>query len=189
MSYQIAHFNDCTKDARPMFCLNPVASTKICSVLFHFMFVLCVSLGRPCLFNDKLIYKPVKLINSLSACRTWWRTKSGRKIRSAYMTCFNIAYCLTNRWQCTIIDQPAIAIGHIQAKTWDVFWMAAGYYENSVNNYKCVIDTHIILVPVVRSIQNSCIKYSTQNQRFAKMFTYSDNTNLNLNLYYFIVSI
>jgi hypothetical protein len=48
---------------------------------------------------------------------------------------------------------------------------------------------HIILVCVVRSIQNSCIKYSTQNQYFAKMFTYSDNTNNNLNFYYFIVSI
>jgi hypothetical protein len=51
------------------------------------------------------------------------------------------------------------------------------------------IDTHIISVRVVRSIQISCIKYSTQNQHFAKMFTYSDNTNYNLNIYYFIVSI
>jgi hypothetical protein len=33
----------------------------------------------------------------------------------------------------------------------------------SVNNYKSVIDMHIILVRVVRSIQNSCIKYATQN--------------------------
>jgi hypothetical protein len=48
---------------------------------------------------------------------------------------------------------------------------------------------HIILVRVVRSIKNSCIKYSTQNQHFAEMFTYSDNTNYNLNFYYFIVSI
>jgi hypothetical protein len=69
---------------------------------------------------------------------------------------------------------------------------------------------HIILVHVVHSIQNSCffsnifyllysdqyisfvknscIKYSTQNQHFAEMFTYSDNTNYNLNFYYFIVS-
>jgi hypothetical protein len=38
---------------------------------------------------------------------------------------------------------------------------------------------HIILVRVVHSIQNSCIKYSTQNQHFAEMFTYSDNTNFN----------
>jgi hypothetical protein len=35
---------------------------------------------------------------------------------------------------------------------------------------------HIILVRVILSIQNSCIKYSTQNQYFAEMFTYSDNT-------------
>jgi hypothetical protein len=48
---------------------------------------------------------------------------------------------------------------------------------------------HIILVHVVHSIQNSCIKYSTQNQHFAEMFTYSHNTNYNLNFYYFIVSI
>jgi hypothetical protein len=48
---------------------------------------------------------------------------------------------------------------------------------------------HIILVRVVHSFQNSCIKYSTQNQHFAEMFTYSDNTNYDLNFYYFIVSI
>jgi hypothetical protein len=48
---------------------------------------------------------------------------------------------------------------------------------------------HIILVHVVHSIHNSCIKYSTQNQHFAEMFAYSDNTNYNLNFYYFIVSI
>jgi hypothetical protein len=48
----------------------------------------------------------------------------------------------------------------------------------------------MILVRVVHSIQNSsCIKYSTQNQHFAEMITYSDNTNYNLNFYYFIVSI
>jgi hypothetical protein len=47
----------------------------------------------------------------------------------------------------------------------------------------------MILVRVVRSIQNSCIKYCTQNQHFAKMFTYSDNANYYLNFYYFIVSI
>jgi hypothetical protein len=41
------------------------------------------------------------------------------------------------------------------------------------------------MVRVVRSIKNSCIKYSTQNQHFAKMFTYSDNANYNLNFYYF----
>jgi hypothetical protein len=46
---------------------------------------------------------------------------------------------------------------------------------------------HIILVRVIHSIQNSCIKYSTQNQHFAEMFTYFDNTNYNLNFYYFIV--
>jgi hypothetical protein len=40
-----------------------------------------------------VVYKPVKLINSLSACRAWWRTKSGPKIRSVYMTCFHIAFC------------------------------------------------------------------------------------------------
>jgi hypothetical protein len=44
----------------------------------------------------------------------------------------------------------------------------------------------IILVRVIHSIQNSCIKYSTQDQHFAEMFTYSDNTNY---FYYFIVSI
>jgi hypothetical protein len=48
---------------------------------------------------------------------------------------------------------------------------------------------HIIFVHVVHSIQNSFIKYSTQNQHFAEMFTYSDNANYNLNFYYFIVSI
>jgi hypothetical protein len=48
---------------------------------------------------------------------------------------------------------------------------------------------HIILVRIVHSIQNSCVKYSTQNQHFAEMFTYSDNINYNLNFYYFIVSI
>jgi hypothetical protein len=48
---------------------------------------------------------------------------------------------------------------------------------------------HIILVRVIHGIQKSCIKYSTQNQHFAEMFTYSDNTNYNLNFYYFIVSI
>jgi hypothetical protein len=47
---------------------------------------------------------------------------------------------------------------------------------------------HTILVGVVHSIQNYCIKYSTQNQN-AEMFTYSDNTNYNLNFYYLIVSI
>jgi hypothetical protein len=48
---------------------------------------------------------------------------------------------------------------------------------------------HIILVGAVHSIQNSCIRYSTQSQHFAEMLTYSDNANYNLNLYYFIVSI
>jgi hypothetical protein len=62
-------------------------------------------------------------------------------------------------------------LGHIQAKTWDVFWLAAGYCEHRVNNYKRIIDMHIILVCVVHSIQYSCIKYSTQNQNFAEMFT------------------
>jgi hypothetical protein len=52
---------------------------------------------------------------------------------------------------------------------------------HTVNNYmyKCII----------RSYQNSCIKYSTQNQHFAKMLTYSDNTNYSLNSYAFIVLI
>jgi hypothetical protein len=83
-------------------------------------------------------------------------------------------------------------LGHIQAKTWDVFWFTAGYWEHRVNNYKRIIDMHIILVRVIHCIQNSCIKhvkYSTQNQHFAEMFTYSDNTSYNLNFYYFIVSI
>jgi hypothetical protein len=59
---------------------------------------------------------------------------------------------------------------------------------------------HMNLVRVIHSIQNSCITYSTQNQHFAEMFTYSDNTSYNLNtysdntsynlnFYYFIVSI
>jgi hypothetical protein len=48
---------------------------------------------------------------------------------------------------------------------------------------------HIILVRVIHSIQNSCIKYAIQNQHFAEMFTYSDNTNYNLNFYYFIFPI
>jgi hypothetical protein len=51
----------------------------------------------------------------------------------------------------------------------------------------CIIDAHIILVCVVRSHQNYCIKYSTQDQHFAKMFAYSDNTNYSLNSYAFIV--
>jgi hypothetical protein len=80
-------------------------------------------------------------------------------------------------------------LNHIQAKTWDVFWLAAGYQEHGVTNFKCIIDIHIILVRVIHSIQNSCIKYSTQSQHFAEMFTYSDNANYNLNFYYFIVSI
>jgi hypothetical protein len=47
----------------------------------------------------------------------------------------------------------------------------------------------IILVRVVHSIQNSCLKYSTQDQHIAEMYTYSDNTTYNLNFYYFIFSI
>jgi hypothetical protein len=80
-------------------------------------------------------------------------------------------------------------LGHIQAKTWDVFWLAAATKEHRVNNHKCIIDMHIILVHVVHSIQNSCNKYSTKDQHFAEMSTYSDNTSYNLNFYYFIVSI
>jgi hypothetical protein len=52
-----------------------------------------------------------------------------------------------------------------------------------------IIGMHINLVRLIHSIQNSCITYSTQNQHFAEMFTYSDNTCYNLNFYYFIVSI
>jgi hypothetical protein len=37
-----------------------------------------------------------------------------------------------------------------------------------VNNYMCVIDTHMIVVRVVPSIQNSCIKYSTQTNILLK---------------------
>jgi hypothetical protein len=41
------------------------------------MFVLCVSLGHPCLFNDKWIWGLTfvynQLINSLSVCRVWWK--------------------------------------------------------------------------------------------------------------------
>jgi hypothetical protein len=85
---------------RDLFLLNPVVSIIICSVLFHFMFVLCFRFSRPCLFNDKwiwgltFVHKPVKLINYLSVCRAWWRTKSGPNIRSVYMTCFHIACSL-----------------------------------------------------------------------------------------------
>jgi hypothetical protein len=43
-------------------------------------------------------------------------------------------------------------LGYIQAKTWDVFWLAAGYYEHRVNNYKLIIDMHIILVHIVSKI-------------------------------------
>jgi hypothetical protein len=43
-----------------------------------------------CMFNGR-----VDFLFSLKArrvCRAWWRTKSGPKICSVYMTCFNIAY-------------------------------------------------------------------------------------------------
>jgi hypothetical protein len=40
-----------------------------------------------------------------------------------------------------------------------------------------------------REYQNSCITYSTQNQNFSKMLTYSDNTNYRLNSYAFNVLI
>jgi hypothetical protein len=33
-------------------------------------------------------------------------------------------------------------LGHIQAKTWDVFWLAAGYQEHRVSNYKSVYNWH-----------------------------------------------
>jgi hypothetical protein len=68
-------------------------------------------------------------------------------------------------------------------------WLQVTKGIHSVNKYKYLIDTHIILVRVVRSHQNSCIKYSTQNQHLPKMFTYSDNTNNSLNSYAFIVLI
>jgi hypothetical protein len=62
----------------------------------------------------------------------------------------------------------------------DRYWaiLTTCYKEHCVNNNKCVIDTHIILVRVVRSIQNYCIKYFTQDQHFAKMFTYCTLTIL-----------
>jgi hypothetical protein len=65
------------------------------------MFVLCFRFSRPCLFNDKwiwgltFVYKPVKLINSLSVClpclmkdQVW----SKNSLSISYMTCFHIAY-------------------------------------------------------------------------------------------------
>jgi hypothetical protein len=86
-----------------------------------------------------------------------------------------------------MIDQSVIAIEPYPGKNMRRFWIGCRLLRAS-----CVIDTHIILVRIVRStpgIQNSCIKYSTQGQHFAKMFTYSDNTNYNLNFYNFIVLI
>jgi hypothetical protein len=65
------------------------------------------------------------------------------------------------------LTNQRLLLDHIQSKTWDVFWLAATYKEHRVNNYKCIIDMHIILVRVVHSIQN-CIKYSTQNQHLLK---------------------
>jgi hypothetical protein len=65
--------------------------------------------------------------------------------------------------------------------------MLQGY---SVNKYKSTIGTHIILVRIVRSYQNYCIKYATQNQNFDKNYAYSsDNTNYSFNSYTFIVLI
>jgi hypothetical protein len=43
-------------------------------------------------------------------------------------------------------------LGQIQAKTWDGFWLAQ-VTKHRVNNYKRIIDMHIILVHVVHSIQ------------------------------------
>jgi hypothetical protein len=80
-----------------------------------------------------------------------------------------------------MIDQSAIAIGPYPGKNMRRFfdWLpVTNHCEGSVNNYKRIIDMHIIFVGVVHSIQNSCIKYSTQNQHLAEMFTYSDNTLL-----------
>jgi hypothetical protein len=89
-----------------------------------------------------------------------------------------IAQWLTNQW--SLLGYPCKNIH---------FLICCRRIEHRVNNNKCVIDTHIILVLIVPSNQNSCIKYSTQDQHFAEMFTYSDNTNYNLNFYCFIVSI
>jgi hypothetical protein len=51
-----------------------------------------------------------------------------------------------------MIDQSAIAIGPYPGKNMGFDWLPVTK-EHSVNNYKCVIDMHIILVRVVRSIQ------------------------------------
>jgi hypothetical protein len=63
--------------------------------------------------------------------------------------------CLTNSWHCTMIDQSAIAIGPYPGKNRRFLIGCRLLKACSVNNYKRVIDMHIILVRVVRSIQNS----------------------------------
>jgi hypothetical protein len=50
---------------------------------------------RKCIFSRKwLTFKTNGTIRKLYICRAWWRTKSGPKIDSVYMTCFHIAYSL-----------------------------------------------------------------------------------------------
>jgi hypothetical protein len=86
------------------------------NVLFFIMFILCVSLGRPCLFSDKwiwglaFVYKPVKLINSISVCCAWWRTKSGPKIRFhiAVETSGKNGFLLVMIWDTTKHVPPSI---------------------------------------------------------------------------------
>jgi hypothetical protein len=99
------------------------------------MFVLCFRFSRPCLFSDKwiwgltFVYKPVKLINSLSVCRAWWRTKSGPKIRSVYMTCFHIAIIKHDidswlwSWYVTFsLDDPRYRCFFYWLRNWWSFW-------------------------------------------------------------------
>jgi hypothetical protein len=65
-----------------------------------------------------------------------------------------------------MIYQSAIAIRPYPGKNMRNFLIGCRLLrqEHRVNNYKRVIDTYIILV---QSIQNCCIKYSTQHQHFA----------------------
>jgi hypothetical protein len=84
-----------------------------------------------------------------------------------------------------MIDQSAIATETYPGKNIETFFDWLPVTKSIVQT--AISDTHIILVRIVRCIQNSCIKYSTQNQHFAKMFTYSDNTSYNLNFYYLLV--
>jgi hypothetical protein len=89
-----------------------------------------------------------------------------------------------------MIDQSAIAIGPYPGKNMRRFLIGCRLLRAY---YKCVFDTHVILVRVVRSIQILVLDTPLKTNILLKcsltMFTYSDNTNYNLNFYYCIVSI